>query len=1306
MLPLLFNHVSAESHNKVYNEYFIYTAGIVIMKNTHTVTRIFITTVISLLTSSAFAGPGTLANSPLFTSATAEPNIMFIIDNSGSMEHVVEESFSGDADRYDSSVTYINNCSSPTATTNTIYIYFTGSRPYVTLNSRSSSATRYTVNYNASNQTTGTICFDPNQNYSGNLHASNNGVTPYSFTALYTGNFLNWYFKYNNTNNGGTGTVGQNWTTTSALSDRYKPGTQIRRIIARDSMSSLVTSLEASETDIRLGLAAFYSGQGAKIFDEIKYLDTAQRDSINSNIQNLGDGGGTPLAETLHQIGKYFIGETGSVSGTNGGSLALGAGINDTNGSYNGSLILNPNSASPVTSPVNDSSSSSNDGVFDNFTAGNGGTGSATFESPIQYWCQNNFAVVMTDGLPTNDQNIPSALRDYDTDCVGASPACNTFDRKDTSLGYIYESTSSNPSDYLDDVAQAMFEIDLRPDIDKPDPNNPGSYIDALNNVITYTIAFADQDALNNKLINDTGTQGGGESISATDGQDLVNKFAQVTNSILATTSSAAAVTFNSSTLDAGTTLYSAEFTTSSWNGEIASYPLDPITGSIQFSCTRDVDPGCWLASTHLDALAYNTATSTFLDNREIITFNSTIKKGVPFRAPAAYPTNPGNGITSEMVQDLCSGPDAPAVWTTSNRPAAQNVGQCKWNWVGDSTTSAATTTASQTYLDQIVDYIRGDRTFENVSTTPTFRARQTVLGDIINATPLFVGSPQFSWPTPDIASNAFGETGNRYSDFKTAQNNRTKVLYASANDGMLHAFRTETVAGVGNQAGDEVFAFIPSFVFSNQTNEGLHNLTKPDYSHLYYLDLSPTVSDVYIKGKDSSNTITYQNSTADWYTILIGGSRGGVKKGIFALDVTDPLTITEANADDKVLWEFTNNDDADLGYTYSKPTIALTNAVDGAGLNRWAAIFGNGYQNDSTAVSNGSSCRAILYVVFLDGGLDGTWTLGTDPSTADYMKIDTNVGTTAAGDCNGLSTPTLTDTDGDQILDRVYAGDVQGNMWAFDLSCGGGVCSTGSFIPAYSVATVPQPLFTAIDALGVAQPIMVKPNVSINTAVTTTSSNQPNFLISFGTGQYHNKSDNQVTTKTNTFYTIWDRGTAGLTDDRSNTTAATSTLVGQVLTSVSNGNFRTITSNVIDWTQKYGWYIDLNAANSPDAEERVVVDALILSNIIFFNTFVPNGEICGFGGYGYLMSVDLTTGSASNSPVFDTNGDGIINDSDKIGGDIAVGARVGSIPAGSSVIGGRQYTQLSDRSIQDRKIKVGKYKLEGRVSWRELLAE
>lgn len=1261
------------------------------MKNSHTFTQALITTVITFLASSALAGPGSLINSPLFTNATAEPNIMFVLDNSGSMEHVVEESFSGDVDKYNKAVTYISNCTVGNGlipSSQTVYIYFTGGRPYV-----NSGGTAYTVDYNGSNNTTGQKCFDPAVNYSANIHASD-GTNPFSFTALYTGNFLNWYFKYDNTSLGGS--VGKNWTSTTALADRYKPGTQIRRIIARDSMTDLVTALEVSDLNIRLGLTAFYSGQGAKIFDEIKHLDPAQSTSIKNNIQSLGNGGGTPLAETLHQVGRYFIGETGSV---NPGSLPTGSGINDTNGQYDGNLILHPNSGAPLTRD--------DDVVFDNYTAGNALSGSnstarVTFESPIQYWCQNNFAVVMTDGLPTLDRDIPTDLKDYDNDCTGVTPSCidaNTlstnphFDMKAVALGYIYDDTYS-PSDYFDDVAQALFEIDLRPDIDKPDPNNAGSFIEATNNVITYTIAFADQDALNNKLISDAGTQGGGEAISATDGADLVKKFSQVTNTILATTSSAAAVTFNTSTLGNDTAVYQALFTTSRWSGEINSFPVDPLTGNILFSCMLDVDANCWKASSHLDALAFNSTSSTFVDNRKILTYNPTSKKGIAFTAPADFTAPTTNEMTTDMINDLCAGPDVPLVAT-----------------VGCTSATAQAKADSQKYVGQMVDYIRGDRTFENILTTPQFRTRQTVLGDIINATPVFVSTPKLPWPTAEATTNFFGATGNRYSDFQTLHKNRTKVLYAAANDGMLHGFRSETLPGVGNQGGDEVFAFIPSFIFSNQANEGLHNLAQPNYTHKYYLDLAPTFTDIYFKGKDASNTTTYQKATADWYTILIGGSRGGAKKGIFALDITDPLTNTEANAADKVLWEFTNSDDADLGYTYSKPTVALTNAVDGAGLHRWAAIFGNGYQNDNgSAYAAGVTCHAVLYVLFLDGGLDGTWTLGTDPSTADYMKIDTKVGTTASGDCNGLSTPVLADLDGDKILDRAYAGDVQGNMWAFDFTCGASGCGTSDFSVAYTQGATPKPLFIAKDSLGVAQPIMVKPNIATNQAVTTAPSNEPNLLVYFGTGQYHTANDAAATTKTNTLYAVWDRGTGGLTDDRTNSTATSSTLVGQTLTTTVNGNgeFRTITANTIDWTKKYGWYIDLAAKNAAtaDSEERVVVNASIRSNVIFFNTLIPNSEICGFGGSGWLMSVDIATGGAPKKTLFDSNHDGVVDYNDDINGDVAVGEKVNSIPADSSFIGDYQYTQQSDKSIGKRTLDLDEAQLEGRLSWRELRAE
>jgi len=1272
------------------------------MKHSNILSKTLLATAFTLIYSQISAGPGTLVSSPLIVGTSATSNIMFLVDNSLSMNMIAEESDSSNVDKYDSGTTYKATCTSPVASGQTVYIYITSNKPKVRFSYNS--GTSYTTNY-ALAESASNICFDSTSNYKAGLNASNGTRPTYSNNvALYTGNYLNWYFKYDNT------------TTHWDSGQQIKPGTKTRKTIASESMTTLFTALESTDVDLRVGLSSFHPNStdiGVKIFDEIKLLDSTQLASMVNNLKitatdttNLGDGWGTPLGTSLYQIGRYYIGETGTV-GSNNGNLGVSAGVNDTNGFYNGNIIIHPDATTaPPLKPVAAADLFKYMPRYDSSTPGR--------ESPIQYWCQNNFAVVMTDGLPSVDQdNISSDITDYDSDCAGASPACaNTttgaasttphYDMKGNSTSYTYLADNQSPSDYFDDVAQALFEVDLRPDI------NDYSGNDIKNNVITYTIAFADQDALTNKLISDAGNQGGGEAISASDGADLIKKFTEVTNKVLAITSSAASVTFNTASLNSNTALFQALFTTSRWSGDILSYPVDSTNGTINTGCILE-SLNCWSAANHLDDLAYNSGASTFVDNRQIITFDTTTKKGIAFTAPADFTSPVANEITSTMIADLCAGPDAPLVSS----------------FACTSATSSAKTD-SQQYVERVVDYIRGDRTFEDITITPTFRTRQSVLGDVINATPAFAGKPGLRWPIIEDTSNKFGVTGNRYSDYKTLQASRTKALYVLANDGMLHAFRTEKKSSsIGELAGDELFAYMPSFIFSSQANEGYHYLAKPTYAHKYYLDLSPTYTDMYGKVKDSSQT-DFKTTTADWHTILIGGSRGSDKKGIFALDITDPETITEATAADKVLWEFTNNDDADLGYTYSKPTIAMTNAIGADGLYRWAAIFGNGYQSDGSGVSNGSSCTAQLFVLFLDGGLDGTWTLGTNPSSAttDYMKIDTKVGTTAAGDCNGLSTPSLYDTDGDRILDRVYAGDVKGNMWAFDFTCsGGGGCSSQNFKVAYKSGTTPTPLFTTKDPLGNPQPIMVKPAIATNTAVSSTASNAPNLMVLFGTGKYHSKGDYKGTSATNTFYGVWDSGKDGLTDDRSNSTASSSTLVEQIMTDTAKDPrkltntygippstytvpVRITTSAFVDWSKKYGWFTDLDVEHPTInvAEERVVVDVAIRSDIVFFNTTIPNSQICGFGGDGWIMGLDFVNGRRPEHHVFDVNRDGSFDDSDRaITGDIVVGVKLPSIPTGSSFRGDYQYTQTSDKSIHKQKIKIDEKLREGRLSWREL---
>ena len=119
-------------------------------------------------------------------------------------------------------------------------------------------------------------------------------------------------------------------------------------------------------------------------------------------------------------------------------------------------------------------------------------------------------------------------------------------------------------------------------------------------------------------------------------------------------------------------------------------------------------------------------------------------------------------------------------------------------------------------------------------------------------------------------------------------------MVYIGANDGMLHGFNAET--------GAEVFAYVPSAVFSKLN--ALTELTYPN-QHQFYVDASPTVRDV-------------QFSDGSWHTVLVSGLRGG-GTSYFALDVTDPTALTETNAANVVLWEFT---DADLGLTFNQPSL------------------------------------------------------------------------------------------------------------------------------------------------------------------------------------------------------------------------------------------------------------------------------------------------------------------------------------------------------------------------------------------------
>ena len=291
------------------------------------------------------------------------------------------------------------------------------------------------------------------------------------------------------------------------------------------------------------------------------------------------------------------------------------------------------------------------------------------------------------------------------------------------------------------------------------------------------------------------------------------------------------------------------------------------------------------------------------------------------------------------------------------------------------------------------LDFLRGDTSNEGDG-VGQFRKRNatatdsSVLGDIVNSSPLYVSYPPFRY-RDDLETSA-------YSAFRKANADRAGMVYVGANDGMLHGFSAAD--------GKEKIAYVPSTAY-----KGLAQLTLPSYNtttsdtgnagstgstqHRYFVDSTPTMGDAFWGGS--------------WHTVLIGRLGAG-GQGTFALDITKPA---DGFSTSNVLWERTDADTdyADLGYTYGKAVIAKMNN------GQWAAIFGNGYNNlePDGHVGNG---QGVLYVVNVETG-------------EVIQKINTGVTS------NGLSTPWLYDVDGNDIADWIYIGDVEGRVWKFDVS-------------------------------------------------------------------------------------------------------------------------------------------------------------------------------------------------------------------------------------------------------------------------------
>ena len=540
----------------------------------------------------------------------------------------------------------------------------------------------------------------------------------------------------------------------------------------------------------------------------------------------------------------------------------------------------------------------------------------------------------------------------------------------------------------------------------------------------------------------------------------------------------------------------------------------------------------------------------------------------------------------------------------------------------------ATTTVDNDGKGENRLKWLRGDNSNEGTGANFRTRTNSFKLGDIVDSSPIFVGAPI---NLPDLETTP-------HSSFREAYVSRREMVYVGANDGMLHGFDAAT--------GQEKIAYVPSMLFSN-----LSKLTNPSYTHVYYVNASPTVGDAY----GTFTNISGVCASGCWRTVLAGGLGGG-GKGIYALDITDPdgsvttsgistalLAFNENNAAKIALWEYTDSASGDMGYVYGQPTITKvkTSATDYA----WAVIFGNGY--------NSTNENAVLYIVnAVTGALIRKIVLNPD-----YDATWNPTGGTPING-NGLSMPAVVDTNGDYVADRVYAGDLRGNMWRVDLTDN----SPSNWDTKYKSGSDARPLFQAVDGSGNEQPITVQPEVGAH------PDGQSNYMVYFGTGRYLvTTTDNAAAASpVQTFYGVWDDSYSG-----SGTPVTRAKLLPQTISTATVGSttVRQVTNTTIQWGSSgtcqsdgtgncLGWRDDLLTATTGSLGEKAVSNPVLVGGTvprIIFTTLIPQSDACTAGGTSWLMELNPKNGGQLPEQVFDVDGNGTIDANDMIGGTVPV---------------------------------------------------
>lgn len=828
----------------------------------------------------------------------------------------------------------------------------------------------------------------------------------------------------------------------------------------------------------------------------------------------------------------------------------------------------------------------------------------------IKYACQQNFMLQFTDGYSNTkpDLNVDNAdgnngapYADSYSDTLGdiAMYYYENRLRTDLDAGKVpvrAECSTSNPPAWMDcerDLHVNTYGITLGAVGDfYANPNYFSGRYQTVRDAYTYPPTWPTNvnDDSGREQVDDlyhAAVNGRGQMFNAQNSTELSQKLSEALRAILGSViSSASVVASNSTRLDANTVIYQARFDSADWSGQLLKIGVN--------------------ADGSVGALAWNAGSL------------------IPAPASRSIYTRTGAGTRVAF----------------------------EWNNL-DSTQQAALNAGDDGQPDglgpQRVDYLRGDRSGEQAN-GGAFRDRGSVLGDIVNASPWFVGAQDFGYD--QLPAGAAGRSSYR-AFVNGNKSSRQGMVYVAANDGMVHGFNADS--------GIESYAYIPSEIVGD-----LNSLTDPSYRHRYYVDGTPISGDAYVGGS--------------WKTYLVG-SLGAGGKTVYAIDVTNPGALGV----NSIKWEFT---DPDLGYVVGRPSIARM--ANGS----WAVIFGSGY-------TTGKSAK--LFIV--------------DLATGSLLKKISTVRSQdeSTASANGMASPFPVDIDGDRVTDFIYSGDEYGNLWKFDVRATSANSWGSSFVqsnrpqPLFTACAGQDASGPFACPAGRRQPITMRPVVGRGETGT--------LMVYFGTGSFIQSGDNIVAPSdpVQSFYGIQDANTLSGNNSGDRVAGRSELTEQEILAEVgANGSdFRVVSQNPVGATKK-GWYMDLESPRNGMEGERAVSQPILHDGRLIFPTLIPSSDPCEGGGTSWLMELEAQSGGSFDIPVLDVNGDGVIDGNDYVdygGDDHSPGGRrseVGIIDTPTIIEGSgdqadREYKYASGSTGGIEVVTEAGRRSKGRNSWRQL---